>query len=150
MPQVECGTPGHAGLLIQRGPTVKVQIGFDAGYRPGPGRDVHPDLPAIEYDALIDTGASMSCIDSRVAAQLGLPSIDQRPVSGAHGAGAVNVHLAQLHIPALGFTQYGEFFGVHLHAGGQGHSALLGRTILKNMSLTYHGANASVLLSFPP
>ena len=90
----------------------------------------------------------MSCIDSAIATALNLPIINESTVSGAHGAGKVNVHLAQIHFPSLNLTQYGRFCGVHLHAGGQPHSALLGRTFLNKMTMTYRGNTGSVMLSF--
>ncbi|MCY4309298.1 MAG: hypothetical protein OXC57_13660 [Rhodobacteraceae bacterium] len=61
---------------------------------------------------------SGSCIDSTVAITLNLPIINEQSVAGVHGAGKVNVHLAQIYIPALSFILYGAFFGVHLIAGG--------------------------------
>ena len=65
-------------------------------------------------DALVDTGASESCIDSLLATELGLPVVDRRSVSGTHGAHPVNVHLAQVYVPTLDFTIFGTFAGVHL------------------------------------
>lgn len=148
MLQVECGFSGHPSYLVQFGPTLKVLIGFDPNYRPK-GDNV-PSLPPNEHNALIDTGATESCIDSSVAATLALPVVNERPVSGVHGQAKVNVHLAQIHIPALRFTQYGAFSGVHLHAGGQPHSALLGRTFLHHITMAYRGDSGSVVLSHQP
>ena len=144
MLQVECGFQ-NSDYLVQFGPTLKVHIGFDPNYRP---KDNGPlSLPTTEYHALIDTGATESCIDSSVAATLKLPVVNERPVSGAHGQGSLNVHLAQIYVPDLQFTQYGLFCGVHLYAGGQPHSALLGRTLLNHMTLVYQGDTGSVVLS---
>ena len=101
----------------------------------------------FKYDALVDTGAYESCIDSSIATLLKLPVVDRRRVAGAHGAYDVNVHLAQIRIPALDIVQLGMFSGVHLHAGGQRHSALLGRTLLREMKMTYNGKTGSVIMS---
>ena len=106
MSQVECcflNLPGH---LIQFGPTLKVMIGFDPSFRPKVNST--PNLPPNEYSALIDTGATESCIDASVAATLGLPVVNQRIVSGAHGQGSVNVHLAQIHIPLFDSPSMGR------------------------------------------
>jgi len=145
MLRAECGFPDQAMHLAQFGPTLEVRIGFDPGYRAKSG-DI-PGLSPKEYNALIDTGAAESCIDSQVAAPLGMPVVDEMPVSGVHGQAVVNVHLGQIHAPALGFTIYGRFCGVHLHAGGQPHSALLGRTFLYHTTMTYQGKTGSVTLS---
>lgn len=95
MRQVECGFRSLPDTLVLFGSTTQVQIGFDSNFNP----TIRPNIPDQLYNALIDTGASDSCIDSGIAESLNLPAIDNRPVSG-----------------------------VHLHAGGQVHSVLLGRT----------------------
>jgi hypothetical protein len=123
MAETKCGFDDSAGvlgcdLLVAHGPTLLVRIGFDAVYDPTIPH-VLPNLPQNILPALVDTGALESCIDSALAMNLNLPVVDRRMVSGAHGAKEVNVHLAQIHIPALGFTQYGAFCAVDLQAGGQ-------------------------------
>jgi predicted aspartyl protease len=122
-------------------------IGFDPTYVPGrvPPQPVH--LPPTPHPALIDTGATESCIDSGLAMQLNLPIIDQRPISGIHGAGLVNVHLAQIHIPSLAYTIWGAFCAVDLVAGGQAHYALIGRTFLRDFTMVYEGRTGTVTLS---
>ncbi len=144
--QIECGANQRPELLIINGPTLNVQIGFDQNYQTA--NNSAPNLPAVEYFALIDTGAMESCIDSSIAINLGLPVVDEVSISGVHGANKVNVHLAQIHIPALRFTIYGRFCGVHLHAGGQPHSALLGKTFLRHVTMNYEGNSGSVTLVY--
>jgi hypothetical protein len=74
--------------------------------------------------ALVDTGATESCIDNLLAATLKLPIVNRREVSGSAGKHVANVYLAQVHVPTLAFTIYGAFAGVELAAGGQSHSLL--------------------------
>jgi hypothetical protein len=131
MLSVRCGFDGVAGgasgadLLTSYGPTLLVDIGFDPNFKLG----ITPVAPGIKgIHALVDTGAGESCIDSLLAAQLNLPVVDRRMVSGVHGGQEVNMHLAQVHVPSLRFTIYGAFAGVHLQAGGHLHRALIGRT----------------------
>ena len=95
----------------------------------------------------MDTGAQASCVDSALAMELGLPVVDRTQVAGIHGASEVNSHLAQIYIPDLEFTIYGQFAGVHLAAGGQTHSALLGRTFLRHFTMTYEGRTGTVTIS---
>ena len=73
--------------------------------------------------------------------------VGRQRVAGAGGAAEVNMHLAQIHVPALQFTVYGRFAAVHLAAGGQPHRALIGRTFLRNFLLTYDGRTGSVTLA---
>ena len=84
--------------------------------------------------ALVDTGASESCIDNKLAEELGLPVIDKMDMSGVSGMKKHNVYLASVHIPELEFAQYGRFAGVDLRDGGQIHQVLLGRTFLQTSS----------------
>ena len=148
MPSVECGFPHlpdsrGPDTLVRVGPTLTVQIGFDPEFSPGGT----PNIPSAEFHALVDTGAGESCIDSSVAVSLGLPVVDRQTLAGAHGSGEVNIHLAQLVVPALNLALYGQFAGVHLHAGGQPYSALIGRTFLRAFTMIYDGSTGSVILS---
>ena len=145
MPQVECGFPTQVNGLVQYGPTLQVRIGFD----PGSLGSGNPELPDTDYHALVDTGAGDSCIDSSIAANLGLPVIDRQRVAGVHGAGEVNVHLAQIFIPGLDVVISGRFTGVHLYAGGQPHGALIGRTLLRHVTMIYNGITGSVIIALP-
>jgi hypothetical protein len=134
--------------LVLRGPTMIVQIGFDPLHRAAVA--ARPNLPAAMYEALVDTGSYESCIDSGLAMQLNLPIINRQRISGVGGVSEVNMHLAQIHIPLLGFTIYGAFAAVHLIAGGQAHHALIGRTFLKFFRMVYEGDMGTVTLSTPP
>jgi predicted aspartyl protease len=89
------------------GPTLLVNIGFDSSYR---SDETTIPVPGIcDVEALVDTGASESCIDSRLRSSLGLPIIDYQNVSGVHGEKEVALCMAQIDIPALKFTVYGHF-----------------------------------------
>lgn len=151
MPKTECGFITIEGgalakdLLVSYGPTLFVDIGFDPAFKPGQGRTPKPGMTQIR--ALVDSGATESCIDSVLASQLNLPIIDRRIFSGIGGKHEVNIHLAQVHIPSLNFTLYGAFAGVHLEAGGQWHKALIGRTFLLHYTMIYNGRTGVVTLS---
>ncbi len=69
--------------------------------------------------------------------------------AGVHGAREVSIHLAQVHIPALGFTIYGGFAAVDLRLGGQSIDALIGRTFLKRFKMFYDGTKGDVELVGP-
>lgn len=153
MSSADCGFIDKEGisaqnLLIRFGPTLAVRIGFDPSY-PTNGA-FEPKLPEKTWLALVDTGAGESCIDSALAAELELPIVDRRSVSGVHGKGEVNIHLAQIYVPSLQFTTYGMFAGVHLTSGGQIHSALIGRTFLQYFTMIYNGTTGAVTLSTSP
>lgn len=158
MPIVEVGFPtavGAADTLVFLGPTIHVEIGFDPATfaalsgLPIPSASLSAQvIPAQVVPALIDTGAQQSMIDEGLAAQLGLPLVNQQQVSGVGGAHVANVYLAHLSIPALGGqTQFGAFMGAQLQAGGQPYKALIGRTLLRGTLLIYDGERGSVRIA---
>ena len=144
MPPVDCGFK-EQNLLVRFGPTLGVRIGFDQNY--SPGGIFPPNLPEKLWPALVDTGATFSCIDSTLANELQLPIVDRQSVSGVHGKQELNLHLAHIYVPSLHFITYGMFFGVHLVSGGQPHSALIGRSFLKDFNMVYNGKTGTVTLS---
>ena len=144
MPTINCGF-SDPYQLVHHGPVIAVTIGFDPDFQPGAG--VHPNLPPNRYPALVDTGATRSCIDSALAAALHLPIMDRDEIGGVGGLTEVNLYLAQIYIPELQFTIYGGFAGAHLRAGGQPYYALLGRTFLRHFSMHYDGRTGAVTIS---
>lgn len=155
MPSVGCGFSDVAGgasgadLLSSYGPTLLVDIGFDPNFNPA--QRMTPVAGITGIHALVDTGASESCIDSLLATQINLPVVDRRMVAGVHGGQEVNMHLAQVRIPSLGINIYGAFARVHLQAGGQVHRALIGRAFLRHCRMVYEGHTGSVIIeTFPP
>ena len=146
MPEINCGFDNPADLQ-QYGPTLTVMVGFDPEFVNGiKGR---PDLPGDSVHALVDTGASESCIDTDLATQLNLPVVDTRSISGVGGKFEAPVYMAQVYIPTLDSTIYGRFTGVHLRAGGQPHSVLVGRLFLMHHTMIYNGSSGAVMLSRP-
>lgn len=151
MPRTNAGfptAPTPSGALTLLGPTIYVDIGFDPAYKPQ-GATAPPTPGIRQVWALVDTGASECCIDSELAATLGLPVVDQRQIGGAGGATTVSYFLAQMHIPALSFTMWGELAGVHLAGGGQRHQALVGRTFLQRFTMAYDGRTGEVTIAGP-
>jgi len=145
---VECGYPDPQkgpGALCRFGPALRVNVGFDLTYKPSSNKPPTPGKASIE--ALVDTGADEGCIDTNLAAQLKLPIVDRRPAGGALGGiREVNVHLAQIHIPALRFTLYGLFSALQLNSGGIPQPVLLGRTFLQYCQMHYDGRSGSVTI----
>ena len=144
MPTANAGF-APAGLL-QFGPTLWIRIGYDISHRPG----TSPNIPSDLHPALIDTGATTGGIDSALAERLELPIVDTREHSGIGGLTRLNIHLAQIYIPALNQVFYGQFAGVHLAAGGVFHRALIGRAFLQHCIMQYDGRNGSVVISTEP
>ena len=144
MPTTDCGFSNPYQLAIL-GPTLTVEIGFDTNFKAGTGE--RPILQSGPLPALVDTGASESCIDSELAEALNLPRFDRHEIFGAGGIVEINVYVAQIYIPALRFTIVGPFDGVRIASGTQPHYALIGRTFLMHFNMAYEGRTGSVIIS---
>ena len=145
MSAVDCGFPDQPGFLEHRGPILMVRIDFNPDFPTG--MPVHPSESRELLPALVDTGAATTCIDAKLAMTLNLPVINQRTVAGVHGEGIVNIHSAQIYVPALTVAFSGAFVGAHLIAGGQPYYALIGRDFLRHFHLSYDGRTGAVTLS---
>lgn len=137
-------TISGADLLAAYGPTLAVNLGFDAAWRLTSGAPPVGGLQGVR--ALVDSGASESCIDTVAATALKLPIVDRRPIAGVGGQHVANIYLAQIHIPTLAYTIFGAFAGVNLVAGGQSHMALIGRSFLRHFTMVYEGRTGTVEL----
>jgi predicted aspartyl protease len=141
-------------MLIAKGPTIQVEVGFEPGiFHPDPAQ-VQAAIAAVAaapaaqlVEALIDTGAGDCSIDEDLAQQLKLPLVDKQDGSGIGGREKFNVYLGHIRISSLGHIQYGRFMGVKLAAGGQPHRVLLGRTMLQSMILVYDGKTGNVKIA---
>ncbi len=141
---VKDGKPDR-DTLVSLGPSIQVAVGSVSS----DGFTISGESDAETVHALIDTGASESCIDQELAEKLNLVLVDIQKVSGVSGIQDHNVYMASVHIPSLNFTQYGRFAAVHLITGGQPHHVLLGRTFLNNMIMIYDGCRAQVTIACP-
>ena len=143
MPTVDAGLP-TSQILERYGPSLPVRIGYDPVYRLG---GPPPNLPGELHLALVDTGASSGGIDSGLAADLSLPVVDVRELSGISGPELFMFYPTQIYIPSLNHVFYSRVAGVHLAQGGILHRAILGRSFLRACSMTYDGYTGSVKIN---
>ena len=132
-----------ADLLVDLGPTLRVDIGLKSRSAPGEA----PDLAAKRLRALIDTGAGGDCIDDDLARQLKLPIIDEGEISGVGGCHHAFIYTARVYVPSLQRLLFQPFTGVELLEGRQWHRVILGRTFLRQYRLAYDGASGRVEIS---
>lgn len=130
--------------LIREGPSLNVHVGFDSAYNSKSAK--RPQSQILDVRALIDTGATMSSIDTDLADKLKLPRVDQQPVAGVSGKDMMPVFLAQIYVPDLSFIIYGRFHGARLTEGGIPYQVLLGRSFLSHFIMTYDGIKGQVTL----
>lgn len=148
MLKANCGydVPHHGdSLLIDKGPNLLINIGYDRNWRPE--QNVPPRPTRIGVSALIDTGSLQSYIDVELAAELNLPLYDEGEVIGVHGVGPASFYTAQVHFPSLRFTVRGQFAALPLMIkGGIGYHALIGRTFLRHFRMEYNGVTGIVTI----
>lgn len=143
MPAINVGF-SDGNSLFRYGPTMYVQIGLDPAYTVGASP---PKLPHVNLPALVDTGATLNCIDSSLAERLQLPVVDRKSVIGVHGPVETDFYAAQIYTPVLNWVTHGIFAGLPLANSGQLHYALIGRSFLKDFTMTYEGRTGRVTIS---
>jgi len=96
--------------------------------------------------ALVDTGASVTCIDDGAAQQLQLPVIDRAHMASAsHAATQQNVYPVHMEISGLPVPIEARAMGAALTA--QGLVALIGRDLLQHFTLFYNGVSGEITLA---
>jgi predicted aspartyl protease len=97
--------------------------------------------------ALIDTGASSTCIDEQAAQQLQLPVVNVVNVASAsHSSTPQNVYPIQIEVAGLPISiEAPNAIGAALSA--QGLLALIGRDVLQHCTLFYNGLTGEITLS---
>lgn len=101
----------------------------------------------VAGQALIDTGASSTCIDRATAEAAGLAVVDSGPMTSAtHADEIVPIFAGKLDIAGLpnDITMH-RAYGANL--APQGLIALIGRDALKSCVLVYNGPDGSFSLS---
>lgn len=95
---------------------------------------------SVEVLGVVDTGASVICLDQRIAKQLGLTAVNRRQMEVADGTQIeATTYMAEMDIPQLEFCELVEVFGVPMTY--RSNRVLLGRSFLKNYIVTYNGPN---------
>ena len=134
MYQANCGF-NNSNELFQNGPILPVDIcsGFE-------------DNETLESGirALIDTGASNSCIDKTLAERLNLRAVDNSTMHGIQGSLSVRLYAAKIYVPILKHTHVGPFAGLDL--GYLNCSVLIGRSLLSKFRMRYDGPSGRVVL----
>ena len=133
-----------AVALQARGPVLQVSITIEQNAGKGllaQGKTV----PTKSGWALIDTGASNTCVDEQVAKELGLPIIDVGTMqSASHEKHPCNIYPVQLITPVVTLNSPRT---MSANLAGQGLLVLIGRDVLQKCNLFYNGPAGQFTLS---
>jgi predicted aspartyl protease len=136
-----------AVALQRQGPCVQVSIGLAqsiASQLLQQGKTLPEPISGV---ALIDTGATSTCIDDVAAKQLQLPVVNVVNVASAsHASTQQNVYPIQIEVVGLPISiEAPNAIGAALAA--QGLLALIGRDVLQHCTLHYNGVTGEITLS---
>jgi predicted aspartyl protease len=94
--------------------------------------------PPVVGLALVDTGASVSCVDATLPSKLGVKPTGVTQLYGATGGGSSSVYPMRVVIQGIAWTLDFQRL-VEANLAPLGYVALLGRDVLSRMSLHYLG-----------
>jgi predicted aspartyl protease len=135
----------HPAIALHgRGPVLQVTVTIEQNAGKTLTSQGKP-LPAPKSGlALIDTGASNTCIDEDAAKELGLPIIDVGSMMSATHKVPCNIYPVQIITPIVALNSP-RTMGAAL--AGQGLLALIGRDVLARCTLFYNGPTGQFTLS---
>jgi len=132
--------------LQQRGPCVQVSITLEPTVAQALVQRGERLPSPVTGLALIDTGASVTCIDAQAARQLGLAAVNVVQMASASQASTEqNVYAIQIEI--VGFPIRIQSLGaVEAELSAQGLVLLIGRDALQMCTLFYNGPAGEFVL----
>jgi len=147
------GAQINPNVLATVGPLIAVEVSVPAALAEKLTRENKPIPQPKSGWALIDTGATHSCVDDNVISQLGVNPISRAKIHGSAGAHEVNVFPAHLRFPAIPNFEidFAAALGVNIRAqqfNNQPIIALLGRDVLSRCVFVYNGPLGIYTLAF--
>jgi hypothetical protein len=144
----QINTLESAQRLASYGPTIPMAVSVTLAQARLLERNGQPIPPAVAGLALVDTGASLCCVDEAAIRQLGIPPFGYAPVAGATGSSNQTTYPASLSFPGTPIPNITFFDFVGSPLASLGILALIGRNVLAQFVMVYNGPGGHVSLSF--
>lgn len=135
-------------VLLQRGPVLNIELSIPTALAKIWDRQ-GLQIPAPQAGiALLDTGASRSCVDKETIRQLNIPSIGIERVYTPQGNEEQHKYPVRISFPGttLPTVEFGSAYGSTLKE--QGLLALIGRDLLTHFSFIYNGPGGFISLAY--
>jgi predicted aspartyl protease len=134
-----------AAALLGQGPAVPVVLSVAQSIADQLMQQGLPVPPPVPGSALIDTGASQTCIDDATAQQLQLPVVDVvNMTSASHASTQQNIYPVLIEVAGGIRINVPRAMGANL--APQGLVTLIGRDFLQYCTLFYNGPHGSITL----
>jgi len=138
--------------LAQFGPVMPVEIDIPTALSSFLTAAGQPIPTPASGAALIDTGATGSCVDNQIMSALGVHPIGIRSLGTATGRSRHYLYPAKFRFPQIRFeVDFSAVVGVDLRGQGVGRQriiALIGRDLLSRCILIYGGTTGKFSLAF--
>ena len=140
--------PPQALHLI--GPTLRVVISVTKEHEANLVKVAQPTPEPVPGGALIDTGASFTCVADHVCQKLGLQPTGMVTLGHAGGKEDRLCYPIQVSFPGspLPPLYCPRACSVNLAEGQQGHIMLIGRDLLRHFRMVYNGPRGRIELDF--
>lgn len=135
-------------LLTNRGPILNIEVTPPTALiEQLVKQNKTPPTPKIGY-ALLDSGASNTCIDRNIVEELEIPAIGIQEIYTPQGSQKQNKYPAKISFPGTSLppVEFGSVYGSTLK--NQGLIALIGRDLLSHFTFTYNGPGGFITLAF--
>lgn len=136
--------PQNKQILFAKGPILDVEISLPLNIGKLRGQPQN-----IITRALIDTGATISCISPNIAGTLGLNPINQIPLRGVSQIVNANVYVIDFTFPGSGIMMRNWQIAEAIQLTGPDYEMLLGRDVLSNFLFVYDGETGTIGLEAP-
>ena len=134
--------------LTERGPVLQVEIAIPETLAKLYAEKNLPIPQPKTGFALIDTGASGTCVDAECLNSLQINPIGECPISTPSGTSVQTIHPCKISFPGtpIGTLEFNSVIATELK--NQGIIALLGRDILQHFIIIYNGVEGMWTLTY--